>query len=89
LSHEPQDSSRTDDVEEAEIRPLEERLRGLDWPKPPPGLRERSLEEFRSRYLTAQSGAGNGNGNGAAASNGHAEITDEPAAADPCEKRTS
>jgi hypothetical protein len=86
MSHEADDSSRIDDAEETETRPLEERLRRLDWPKPPPGLRERSLEEFRSKYLTAQDGA---NGSGAAASNGHAESTDDPASSDPREKRAS
>jgi hypothetical protein len=87
MSHEADDSSRTENVEETEARPLEERLRRLDWPKPPPGLRERSLEEFRRKYLTPQGGAGNGNG--AAASNGYAESTDEPAASDPREKHAS
>lgn len=87
MSHEPQDSSRTEDVEETEIRPLEERLRRLDWPKPPPGTRERSLEEFRRKYMTPESEAGNGNGNGAAGSNGHADAADDPPAAEPCEKR--
>lgn len=29
--------------------PLEERLRHLDWPKPPPGVRERILEEIMRR----------------------------------------
>jgi hypothetical protein len=28
---------------------LARRLRELEWPKPPPGLRERSLEQFRRR----------------------------------------
>ncbi len=28
---------------------LARRLRELEWPKPPPGLRERSLEEFQRR----------------------------------------
>ncbi|HEV2813184.1 MAG TPA: hypothetical protein VGW10_08040 [Solirubrobacteraceae bacterium] len=28
---------------------LTRRLRELEWPKPPPGVRERSLEEFRRR----------------------------------------
>ncbi|HEX2085123.1 MAG TPA: hypothetical protein VHF89_05530 [Solirubrobacteraceae bacterium] len=28
---------------------LARRLRELDWPKPPPGLRERSLEDFQRR----------------------------------------
>ena len=28
---------------------LARRLRDLDWPKPPPGVRERSLEEFQRR----------------------------------------
>jgi hypothetical protein len=88
MTHEPQDSRRTENVEETQT-PLEERLRGLDWPKPPPGMRERSLEEFRRKYLPEQEGAENGNGNGAAASDGQAEDADEPAAADPCEKRTS
>ncbi|MDX6648836.1 MAG: hypothetical protein QOJ97_787 [Solirubrobacteraceae bacterium] len=87
MSHEADDSSQIENVEETETRPLEDRLRRLDWPKPPPGLRERSLEEFRSKYLTAQDGAGNGSG--AATSNGHAESTDDLAASDPREKRAS
>jgi hypothetical protein len=86
LSQEPQDSRPTDDVEEAEIRPLEERLRRLNWPQPPPGTRERSLEEFRRKYLTPEDAAGNGNDSGAAASNGHAETADDPSAAEPCDK---
>lgn len=28
---------------------LARRLRELEWPKPPPGVRERSLEEFQRR----------------------------------------
>ena len=28
---------------------LTRRLRELDWPTPPPGLKERSLEEFQRR----------------------------------------
>lgn len=28
---------------------LAHRLRGLDWPKPPPGLRERSLRELQQQ----------------------------------------
>ena len=28
---------------------LTRRLRELDWPAPPPGLKERSLEEFQRR----------------------------------------
>ena len=28
---------------------LARRLRELEWPKPPPGVRERSLEEFERR----------------------------------------
>jgi hypothetical protein len=38
---------------ESEDVPLDDelarRLRELDWPKPPPGVRERSLEEFQRR----------------------------------------
>jgi hypothetical protein len=41
--------------------PLEERLRELNWPQPPEGMRERSLEEFR-RTLAERTDSGNGNG---------------------------
>jgi hypothetical protein len=38
---------------ESEDVPLDDelarRLRELEWPKPPPGVRERSLEEFQRR----------------------------------------
>ena len=37
----PADDMPEDDDE------LARRLRGLDWPKPPPGLRERSLQELQ------------------------------------------
>jgi hypothetical protein len=83
LIDEPNDSGRTDDPDEEDLGPLEERLRRLEWPKPPPGMRERALEEFRRKHLAQDDAA---SGNGAAASNGHAEEADEPAAADPGEK---
>jgi hypothetical protein len=38
---EPADEMHEDDQE------LARRLRGLDWPKPPAGLRERSLQELQ------------------------------------------
>ena len=38
---------------ESEAEPMDDdlvrRLRELDWPGPPPGLKERSLEEFQRR----------------------------------------
>ena len=37
----------SDDVPMSEE--LTRRLRELDWPTPPPGLKERSLEEFQRR----------------------------------------
>lgn len=37
---------------------LARRLRELDWPAPPPGLRERSLEEFKQRVAEAEREAG-------------------------------
>ena len=40
---EPADDMPEDDDE------LARRLRGLDWPKPPPGLRERSLSELQQQ----------------------------------------
>jgi hypothetical protein len=33
---------------------LARRLRELEWPAPPPGLRERSLEEFKQRVTEAE-----------------------------------
>ena len=33
---------------------LARRLRDLDWPKPPPGVKERSLEEFRRRITALE-----------------------------------
>jgi hypothetical protein len=35
---------------------LARRLRELDWPEPPPGLRERSLEEFQRRVAAEDAG---------------------------------
>jgi len=52
--------------EDERLQPLEERLRRLEWPQPPPGLRERSLEEFRRRLAEEQAAASQ-NGNGATA----------------------
>ena len=65
-----------DDTHEApeddELRPLEERLRRLNWPQPPPEVRERTLEELR-RKVAEQSSNGDG-----AASNGDGRSADEP-----------
>lgn len=36
---------------------LARRLRELDWPAPPPGLRERSLEEFERRVAERDAAA--------------------------------
>jgi hypothetical protein len=44
------------------LRSLEERLRRLNWPEPPLGLRERTLQELRQKL--AERGL---DGNGAAA----------------------
>ena len=38
-----------DSEDEAMEDELTRRLRALEWPTPPPGLRERSLEEFQRR----------------------------------------
>ncbi len=41
------DNDAFDDERELErFRPLEDRLRRLNWPQPPPGVRERTLEEL-------------------------------------------
>jgi hypothetical protein len=58
--------------EDEQLRPLEERLRRLNWPQPPPGLRERSLEELRRKLSELST-----NGDGAAA-NGGASNEAEP-----------
>ncbi|HVE68129.1 MAG TPA: hypothetical protein VNB64_06060 [Solirubrobacteraceae bacterium] len=44
-------------------RSLEERLRRLEWPAPPPGVRERTLEELKRKLAELSSS----NGHGAAA----------------------
>ena len=44
------------DEDDAPISPLEQRLSTMDWPKPPPGVRERLFEEI----------VGRADGNGAA-----------------------
>jgi hypothetical protein len=36
---------------------LARRLRALEWPGPPPGLRERSLEDFKRRVAETERAA--------------------------------
>ena len=40
-------SARPDD--EVQISPLEQRLSTMDWPKPPPGVRDRLFEQIVAR----------------------------------------
>jgi hypothetical protein len=51
------DNDAFEDGDPERLRPLEDRLRRLNWPQPPPGLRERSLEEFRRKLSQSGSGA--------------------------------
>jgi hypothetical protein len=37
------------DEEEVQISPLEQRLSTMDWPKPPPGVRERLFDQIVGR----------------------------------------
>ena len=63
----PRHDDTHDFPEDERLHPLEERLRRLNWSQPPPGVRERSLEELR-RKLAEMSP----NGDGAAANGGTA-----------------
>lgn len=54
-----------DDTDEERLRPLEERLRRLNWPQAPPEVRERTLEELQRKL--AEMGT---NGDGAASNGG-------------------
>lgn len=51
------------DEHDERFQTLEERLRRLRWPAPPPGLRERTLEECR-RQLAERFGPASGSGHG-------------------------
>lgn len=53
------DTRRSPDGD-AELRPLEERLRRLNWPQPPEGLRERTLEDLHRKLGGAMARASNG-----------------------------
>jgi hypothetical protein len=53
------------DTEDERLRPLEERLRRLNWPQPPPEVRERTLEELQRKLAEMSS-----NGDGAAVNGG-------------------
>ena len=57
--------------EDDELRPLEERLRRLNWPQPAPGVRERTLAELK-RQMAELSPDGDG-----AASNGGGPAREE------------
>lgn len=40
---------RVPDGEEVELSPLEQRLSTMEWPKPPPGVRERLFDQIVER----------------------------------------
>jgi hypothetical protein len=61
----PRHDDTHDSPEDERLHPLEERLRRLNWPQPPPGVRERSLEELRRKLAELSS-----NGDEAAANGG-------------------
>ena len=44
----PAERERADE-EDAQLSPLEERLSTMEWPKPPPGVRERLFDEIVAR----------------------------------------
>lgn len=54
------------------LRSLERRLRRLNWPEPPPGVRERTLDELKRKLA-----ASNGDGAAAGADNGGTPAGDE------------
>ena len=56
---EARDTRRSPDGD-ADLRPLEERLRRLNWPQPPEGLRERTLEDLRRKLGGEMARASNG-----------------------------
>ena len=50
VSHGDDKARSADGADEAqEVDALEQRLRELHWPEPPPGVRERALADFQQR----------------------------------------
>ena len=51
-----------DELEELDprLKMIEDRLRKMEWPKPPPGMKERCLEDFMKRVEDMETDRGNG-----------------------------
>jgi hypothetical protein len=56
VAREPADSLEQSELESLPegTAPLAERLRAMEWPKPPEGARERCLEEIMGRVRKAE-----------------------------------